>query len=180
MSVSGSVSRRYARALLELGLESSKLQSMVTEVERVAEIMKSSAELRAILQNPMVLVSQRKKVLDALTRRLGVSKLVRNACMLLVDRGRAEFLPDIARELRSMADEHEGVVRAEVASASPLSKIYLDKLTAALESATGKKIELTATQDEKLIGGVVTRVGGVVYDGSLKARLSRVREQMLH
>lgn len=179
MSVSGSVARRYARALLMIGLETKRLRLLVDEVDRMAKSIDASSELRDVLLNPMVLKSQRKKVLDALAKRLAVSPGVRNTCMLLVDRGRAEILPAIARELRTMVDMHEGVVRAEVISPAPLSTIYKNRLSNALEGATGKKIELTARQDESLIGGVVTRVGGVVYDGSLKTRLSRVREEML-
>lgn len=179
MSLNGSISRRYARALLVIGLESKKLRPLLEDLKKVADAVTESAELRSVLLNPMVLTSQRKSVLDALVKRLGVQKQVRNASMLLVERGRAEILPDIARELEQMVDEHEGIVRAEVISAAPLTKVYVDRLTKALTEATGKKVEVATSQDESLLGGVVTRVGGVVYDGSLKARLARVREQML-
>jgi F-type H+-transporting ATPase subunit delta len=179
MSVGGSVARRYARALLEIGLETERLEEMVEHVGRVAQAIESSRELRDVLRNPLVLISQRKKVLDVLATRLAVSRHVRNTCLLLVERGRAEVLPAIARELRRMVDEHQGVLRAEVISAEPMSKPSLDSLVAALGRATGKKIEVTASHDAGLIGGVVTRVGGMVYDGSLRTRLARVREEML-
>ena len=179
MSANGSVARRYARALLEIGLETKRLRSLLNELERVSDAIGESSELRDVLRNPMVLPSQRKKVLAALTQRLGTSKEVRNACMLLVERGRGDIIPDIARELRVMVDDHEGIVRAEVVSATPLTATYMDQLTTTLAKATGKKIEVTTKQDKDLIGGVVTRVGGVVYDGSLKTRLARVREQMI-
>jgi F-type H+-transporting ATPase subunit delta len=179
MSVGGSVSRRYARALLQIGLETKRLKEMVEHVDRMAETVETSSDLRNVLFNPKISTSQRKKVLDALATRLAVSRHVRNACMLLVDRGRAELLPAIARELRRMVDEHEGVARAEVISAEPLPKTSLDTLVKALEKATGKKIEVTTSQDAGLIAGVVTRVGGMVYDGSLRTRLARVREEML-
>lgn len=179
MSSGGSISRRYARALLELGLENKKLQGMLKEIERIADAISTSNELRDALRNPTVLPSQRKSILDALAQKLGVSKQIRNTCMLLVERGRASLLPDIAREFQKMVDEYEGVVRAEVVSASTLEPSYVDRLKSALQKATGKKVELTSSEDQDLIGGVVTRVGHVVYDGSLRARISRVREQML-
>lgn len=179
MSVGGSVSRRYARALLQIGLETKRLKEMVDHVGRMAEAVETSSELRDVLFNPMVVTAQRKKVLDALATRLAVSRHVRNACMLLVERGRADVLPAIARELRRMVDEHEGVVRAEVISADPLPKPSLDALVASLEQSMGKKIQVTTSQDAGLIAGVVTRVGGMVYDGSLRTRLARVREEML-
>ena len=180
MSISGSVARRYARALMEIGLESGKLRQIQQELKRIAESVEVSEELRNVLKSPAVLTSQRKQVLEILLQRLGVNQTVRNTCMLLVDRGRAEVLPAISHELETMVDEHEGVLRAEVTSSTALNKVYLDRLAKALQSVTGKRIELTAREDRELIGGVITRVGGVVYDGSIKARLSRVRELMLH
>ncbi len=179
MSLRGSVARRYARALLQIGIETGRLRGLVAEIERVAAAVDESPELREALKSPAVLKSQRKKIIDALALRLTVSKLTRNACLLLVDRGRAASLPAICRELKVMVDEHEGVVRAEVASARPLDKAYVDRLTGALGKVTGKKVQLTTKLDQELIGGVVTRVGGVVYDGSIRTQLLRVREQIL-
>lgn len=179
MSVGGSVARRYARALLQIGLETKRLKELVDHVGRMADAVETSGDLRNVLFNPKVSVSQRKKVLDALATRLAVSRHVRNACMLLIDRGRADVLPAIARELKRMVDEHEGVARAQVISAEPLPKTSLDALIKSLERAMGKKIEVTTSQDAGLIAGVVTRVGGMVYDGSLRTRLARVREEML-
>lgn len=179
MSLEGSMARRYARALLQIGIETGRLRGLVSEIERVAAAVDESTELREVLQSPAVLKSQRKKVVDALAVKLAVSKLTRNTCLLLVDRGRAASLPAICRELKAMVDEYEGVLRAEVSSARPLDKAYVDRLTAALGKATGKKVQLTTKLDQDLIGGVVTRVGGVVYDGSIRTQLGRVREQIL-
>ncbi len=178
-SIAGSVARRYARALMQIGLETGKLRLIQRELARVAEAIEGSDQLRDVLRNPSVLPSQRKQVLSAVLKRLGATAHVTNACMLLVDRRRADILPALSRELAHMVDDHEGILRAEVVSATPMSPAYLDRLKKALASVTGKKIELTTREDKDLIGGVVTRVGGVVYDGSLKARLSRVRELML-
>ncbi len=179
MSDGGSIARRYARALMEIGQETGKLRNIQRELQKVAETVEGSEELRDLLRNPHFKGDQRKAVMESVLKRLGTTATVRNTCMLLVDRGRAELLLDISRELESMVDEHEGIVRAEVVSATPLSKMYLERLTKALQSVTGKKIILSSTMDKDLIGGVITRVGGVVYDGSLKARMSRVRELML-
>jgi len=164
---------------MELGQETGKLRMIHRELQKVAETVEGSAELRDVLRSPHIKSEQRKSIVDALLKRLGVTVTVRNTCMLLVDRNRAELLPAISTELESMVDEHEGIVRAEVVSATPLSKMYLERLTKALQSVTGKKIVLSSKQDKDLIGGVITRVGGVVYDGSLKARMSKVRELML-
>jgi F-type H+-transporting ATPase subunit delta len=180
MSVGGSVARRYARALLEIGLETGKIKLIQRQIQDVAEAIESSEELRNVMRSPAVLLSQRKQVFELVLKRLGAAEHVRNTCMLLIDRGRTEILPAISSELALMVDEHEGVVRGEVVSATPVSKVYVDRLTSALKNVTGKTTLLETRVDKELIGGVITRVGGVVYDGSLKARMARVRELMLH
>jgi F-type H+-transporting ATPase subunit delta len=179
MSDGGSIARRYARALMSIGLETGKLRVIQRELQKVSETFSESEELRNVLRSPHIRQAQRKAVVKTLATRLGITSHVLSTCLLLVDRSRAELLPDISRELEAMVDAHEGVVRAEVVSAAPLSTVYLERLTRALQSATGKKVQIATREDRDLIGGVVTRVGGVVYDGSLRARLSRVRELML-
>lgn len=179
MSDGGSIARRYARALMQIGLETGKLRLIQRELQRVSEAFTESEELRDVLRSPHIRMSQRKAVVDTVLKRLGVTAHVHNTCFLLVDRHRAEILPAISRELETMVDEQEGILRAEIVSATPLSKMYLERLTQALQTVTGKKIQLSTREDESLMGGVVTRVGGVVYDGSLRARLSKVRELML-
>ena len=88
-------------------------------------------------------------------------------------------VPEIARQLGRLVDDDAGVLRAEVTSAGPLAEPFLAKLRAELEKSTGKKVKIEHRQDASLIGGVVTKIGDRVIDGSLKARLSSFRDALL-
>jgi len=101
------------------------------------------------------------------------------ALRVITQRRRLRALPDVARHLRRICDEDANVVRAQVESAAALSDAYLTKLKTELERATGKKVTLTHKVDPALIGGVITRIGDRVLDGSLRYRLAALREAAL-
>ena len=79
-----------------------------------------------------------------------------------------------------MTDRHLGRVRAEVTSAAPLSNAQLKDVEAALAKATGKKIMLQTRHDPEMIGGVIARVGDLVFDGSVRTRLENLKNEMLN
>jgi len=174
--ISGSLSRRYARALLDIGVESKKYEAMGREVRALADTFLASPELGAALSNPAFTRDERKKVLQALFQRLATSQIVRNFTLLLLDRDRVAVLPDIARELDAMIDDKAGRVSATVVSATRLTPMQLDSVKKALEKLSGKSVEVQKSEDPELLGGVVAKVGDVVYDGSLRTQLDRIRE----
>jgi F-type H+-transporting ATPase subunit delta len=118
-------------------------------------------------------------VVAEMADRMGLVPAAKSTLRLLAKKRRLIAVPDIARQLARLVDEAENVVRAEVTSAGPLTDDYLGKLRAELEKATGKKVTIAHKQDKGLIGGVVTRVGDQVIDGSVRTRLAAFRESLL-
>lgn len=177
MSVS-LVARRYARAIYELGVETSQLDSLSAEIDRVAIAYQESAELRAAFENPVIAHASKRAVVNEVAERLSVSQLTKNALAMLVDRRRIKTLPAIAQMLREFADRKKGVLRAEVTSAAPLSEAYYVKLQEQLRRITGKQVVIDRTEDPTLIAGVVTRIGDRVLDGSLRTRLLAMKDAL--
>jgi F-type H+-transporting ATPase subunit delta len=178
MSVS-IVARRYARAVMDLGIELGQLDAIVDEMEAFAAAWEASPDLRNAIENPLVAHAAKKSVVEELATRLGVGKVTRHTLLLLVDRRRAKALPYVARALREFADARKGLVRAEVTTAAPLSEIYYSRLQAQLEAMTGKKVVVDRRTDPTLIAGVVTRIGDRILDGSLRTRLQSLREALM-
>jgi len=174
----GSIPRRYARALLDLGSDQGNYEALGREVGAFAAAMKTSPDLVDALTNPVFGRAQRRKVIDAILGRTGASPTTKNFFYLLLDRERLVFVPDIARELDAMIDEKAGRVHAEVTSAQPLSPAHEQQLKTSLERLSGKTVLMTKKHDPALLGGVVAQLGDVVYDGSLKNQLQRLREQL--
>lgn len=173
------IAGRYAQALFDIGVENRNLAKVADEVESFAQTFSASAELRSVLDNPLVPEAERDSLLDEIARRLGLSDVVKNTIRLLARRSRLVVVPALSRSLRKMSDEKEGVVRATVVSAKPLGEPYAKRLQDELQKMTGKKIMLTREVDPTLIAGVITRVGDTVIDGSLRTRLDGLRNQLL-
>ena len=173
------VASRYAQALLEIGAETNSLQPLADQLHQVAEAYASSTELRVVLDNPLVSEHDREAVINEISSRMGLSPVVRNTLLLLMQRRRMAILPTMARTLRTLSDERAGLVRAEVASATALADDYVRRLQGELERMTGRKVVLERKVDPELMGGVVTRVGDLVIDGSIRTRLADLKAQLL-
>ena len=176
--IAANVARRYAKALVDLGLETGTLDALSDEISRAASAYGASADLRQAMENPLVSYAQKKGILTELAEKLGLGPVARNTLLLLNDRRRLRILPGVAQLLREISDAKKGVLRAEVISAAPLSEAYYGKLLVQLEKMTGKKVVLEKREDPALLAGVVTRIGDTVYDGSLLARLREMRHAL--
>lgn len=176
---SGSIARRWAKALFDLGEENRNRVAVVREVQRAAEAWSASAELRQAMTNPLLPEEARRGLWDSVVRKIGASRHVKSFLYLLRDKSRLPELPGIARELQALSDRREGRVRAEVISAARVGEDVVARLRAVLQKTTGKAVVVTQREDPELIGGVVTRVGDLMFDGSVRTRLERIREGML-
>jgi F-type H+-transporting ATPase subunit delta len=177
--IGGVVARRYAKALMELGVETGQLEAIVRDLGTLAELMEGSAELRDVSENPQVATAARKAVFTELAQKLGVNPFSRNALLLLIDNGRLRALPNIARALREENDRRAGILRAHVTSATPLNESYVQRLQQALEARFKKKVVVQRDVDPNLIAGVVTRVGDTIIDGSLRSRLNELKTELM-
>ena len=177
--VNVSIARRYARALLEVAVESKTLEATTEQLTSFAQVLQKNEDLADILLNPAFTRPQRTAVVEALFRAAGgLTPAVGNLLRLLVDRGRLGYLPDIARVFLDMADQRAGVVRGKVTSAVPLPQESVQKLQQALEKLTQKKVQLQAKVDPRVLGGVSAQVGSVVYDGTLRSQLDELKRTL--
>lgn len=174
----GSIARRYARALMAIGTDFKSYEAIGREVASLAQAMKISPDLAETLSSPAFPRSDRQKVLTAILARLGASATVKNFTLLLLDRERLASIPDIARELHAMINEKNGRVTAQVTAARALSSAQLGELKTVLERLSGKQVQIEQHEDPDLLGGVVAKLGDMVYDGSLRTQLSQMRQSL--
>jgi F-type H+-transporting ATPase subunit delta len=170
--------RRYARALFSIASEQDAVESARSELARLAALLDEQADLRHAVFRPLHPVGERRAVLRKLCERLGISASVRNFLSFLVDQRRLIDFATIRREYERLADEAAGRLRAEVVSASELPPAQRERLKSALARHTGREIELDVVVDPSLIGGAVAKVGGVVFDGSLRTQLQQLRDTL--
>jgi len=172
------IARRYAKALLIIGKEDGQAETYRAELDGFASLIAKEKELEQAITNPLYDAASRKKVLQAVIEKVEISKVMRSFLLLLFDKGRIGFLSDINDFYRKLADELKGVARASLVSATELSSETIEKIRTTLSKRTGKDIILEVEQDPSLIGGIVSRIGDLVLDGSIKTQLLNMRETL--
>ena len=173
-----SVSRRYAIALADV-LKETQQDRVVQEELRSWDLMiDSNSQLREVFANPTIPYDQKKRVLDDLISRTRVHQTTSNFLQILLRNQRLAFLPQINTKLGEILDERAGVVAAHVATARPVTEETKQMLSDKLSRHTGKAVRLDFTSDDSLIGGIVTRVGSTIYDGSIKTQLNQIEKTL--
>ncbi len=170
------ISRRYAKALMLIGGEDGKADKYRTELSGLAALMKKETELNDTICNPLYAKEERRNVLQEVLKKLKLSKVIKSFTVLLFDKGRFGFLASIDEHYQKLADELKGVAHASVVSAVELSADAVKKIQASLSKLTGKTVVLDIVQDPNLIGGVVTKIGDLVLDGSIRTQILNMRE----
>jgi len=117
-------------------------------------------------------------VLEKVLDKLSVSQVVRNFSMLLADKNRLAYLPDIGSVYAMLLDEAQGIMRGKVLTAVALPEKRQGEIKQKLEKQTGRKLVLGYDVDPGIIGGLVLQIGDKVLDASLKAQLSKMKEQI--
>jgi F-type H+-transporting ATPase subunit delta len=171
------ISRRYARALVELGAERKMVDQYGDELGKVNSAF-TKGPLRLLMDSPTFAPERKAGILSDLSGALGLSEGMKNFLGLLLEKDRLRYLPQIESDYRSFADELSGVLRATVAAASEISEQHRESIKASLEKQTGKRVELTTKVDPSLIGGIQVEIGGKVFDGSLKTQLKRIEDTL--
>jgi F-type H+-transporting ATPase subunit delta len=172
-----SVASTYARAFADVVLgQHLDADRSIAELRSIASLLKESVDLRRVWENPAIPAEQKRRVLDVIAEREGISKQARNLVAVLIDHRRIHFLEPIIAQLEKELDARLGFAEAEITSARPLDDAEKREFEAQVGKLTGKKVRARYGQDASLLGGAVVRLGSTIYDGSVKGQLERLRE----
>lgn len=171
---------RYAKALFDVAIEEkADLAKVGQDLDELVAMMKASPELAMASSRSSVTDAARQSLMEAVSKSMGLSAPVTKMLVLLAKSGKLNLVPDLAAAYRERLLAHQNIVRAEVTSAAPLSPEKTRALEESLSKVTGKKVEITASVDPELLGGVVARIGSTVYDGSVKTQLAKLRQELV-
>jgi F-type H+-transporting ATPase subunit delta len=173
------VARRYATALADVVTKSGEAQEVQKELAAWSEMMQSNEQLLEVFRNPTIPYEQKRKVLNTLIARTRVRPTTANFLQVLLQNQRLAELGEVNKRFAQILDERSGVVSALVTTARPVPQSSQEALRAKLAVMTGKSVRLSFTTDEELIGGIVTRIGSTIYDGSVRNQLQQVKERLV-
>jgi len=178
---SGAAASRYARALFDVTLkEGADVEKVQGELDQFVTLFRSHEVLSQTLGNPAIPASKKVAVVKALLDRAGgVSPTLAKLMLLLAERDRLILLPDVLRTYRERLMDHQKVIRGEVTTAMALPADKLRGLEQGLQRATGRTVVLESKVDPSIIGGVITRLGSTVYDGSVTTQLQKMKEALV-
>ncbi|MBW1769825.1 MAG: F0F1 ATP synthase subunit delta [Deltaproteobacteria bacterium] len=172
------IARRYAKALMAIGKEDGQAEKYKEELGAFVTLLEEQKELEQAISNPLYDDESRKKVLQAVLKRSGLSQVMVSFLLLLFDKGRIQYLGDIYDFYEKLTDELANIVRADLVSATDLSEDTINKIRAALAQKTGKEVKMDVSVDPTLVGGAVTKIGDLVLDGSVKTQLKTLKESL--
>jgi F-type H+-transporting ATPase subunit delta len=172
------IARRYAAALADVVMTSGDVQTVKNELAMFSQLFLANADLQTVFGNPAIPHTNKENVLDKLLDKSKPSKTTANFLRILLRNGRLTDLGEVNTKFASVLEERRNIVSAEVTSARELPVDEKQEFEKTLERLTGKEININFAVDPELIGGVVTRIGSTVYDGSVRTKLENLREQL--
>lgn len=171
---------RYARAFADVVLAGNlPVEQIDAQLRSFLETLHQSAELRQALFNPAISAEQRVKVIDALAPRLQFSREVRNLLAVLLRHDRMNAVQEIVAAYRAELDRRRGISDVEVVSARTLDAGERRSMEQQVARLAGTAVRAHFREDDTLLGGAVVRIGSTVYDGSVRGRLDRMKQELM-
>lgn len=173
------VSHRYAKALFIVTEKRGETERALDDLKGVAAAIAPETAAGRRLRAPLVLLTDKRQVLAK-----GLDGKVARSVALFIDlllrKKRLNELPAIVPQYEALVEVKQGIRRAQVVSAVPLSDAELKRLHAALEKRTGGQVRLATEIDAELLGGAFVRIGDRVIDRSVASMLAGIRQALQH
>jgi len=173
------VARRYATALFKVGVEDGQAEKYAEELKAFNDFLESDKEIKFYLVTPLVERTLQQQVLNTILEKMVFSEIMQRFLLLLFEKKRLKFVPDILEYYNQLLDGYRGICRAKLLSAVPLTEDVMEKIKERLKAVTGKKeVILEVEERPELIGGIITKIGDVIYDGSVRTQLNILKENI--
>jgi len=169
----------YARAFADVVFEAHlNAQDVQRQLDNFLAAWWESDDLREVFLDPSFPDDQKIGILDKLNERLGMGQQARNFFAVLIQHDRLNVLDEVLVEYRREVNRRLGISEVHITSARPLEADERHGIEQKVAALTGTQVQAMYHEDKSLLGGVVVRVGSTVYDGSVKGRLDRLKEQL--
>lgn len=168
--------KRYANAYLETAIELKVLEKAKEDMLLIQNTFRSSPDLRVFLHSPVIKKEKKRAAIEAIFADK-IQDITTNLLNIILDKDREMLLEDITRYFIDLYNVHHGNLNVSVTSAYSLGKKQINALVKKLEEVSGKNILLDTTIDESLIGGLKVRIDDTVIDGSVKYKLSQLKDR---
>jgi F-type H+-transporting ATPase subunit delta len=172
------IANRYARALADITIERDESRRVLSELESFQKLLIENRDLVDFIESPVVTIDRKREILQQILMERDLLGTTANFLNLLLENYRLHRLDLMLGSFERELDARAGIVSAEVTTARPISDTEQNSLRERLRAATGQEVRLKFATDPEVIGGVVTRIGSTVYDGSIRTQLAQIKQQL--
>ncbi|HEX3676649.1 MAG TPA: F0F1 ATP synthase subunit delta [Sphingomicrobium sp.] len=176
--IRASLEGRYASALFDLARDQRQIESVGRSLEALSQTLLDSKDFQELVASPLVSRPEAGRAFAALAPQLGLDPVTTNFLGVLARNGRKEALLSIIRAFRRLAAEHRGEATADVVTARPLNGEQLASLRQQLRARAGRDVNIEASVDPSLLGGIVVKLGSQQIDASIRTKLNRLAQAM--
>ncbi|MBV9868299.1 MAG: ATP synthase F1 subunit delta [Abitibacteriaceae bacterium] len=169
--------RRYAGALFGLARQRNEISQIAAGIQVISQAVNGSPQLLTILEHPRITRDRKKELLRQVFSE-SVPADVEHFLFLLIDKERANIIPEVLVAFARLLDEYSREVDVEAVTALPMTEAQTEALRQRLEASSGYKVRLTTRVDESILGGLIVRIGDKLIDGSIATQLQAMREQL--
>jgi F-type H+-transporting ATPase subunit delta len=166
---------RYATALFDLAGEAGARDAVSADLTRIVALVRGSADLARLVRSPVFSREEQARAMDAILARLNVQALTRKFIGLVAEKRRLFAVIDMAAAYEALLADKRGEIKARVTAAHPMSDAQTQALKDALRSAFHREVKLETAVDERLLGGLIVKVGSRMIDSSLATKLDKLK-----
>lgn len=174
------IARRYAKALVQLAEEQNAVDAVKADFQAFSTTVRGDASLQKLFASPVFTPADKKAIISELAERLNLQPASRRFMAYLAETGRIRYVNDVHDAFLAILAEKQNRASVAISTAVELAADDLEDIKAKLEALTGKKVDIATTIDPSLIGGARAQIGSVVYDGTIKNQLNKMRSQLMN
>jgi F-type H+-transporting ATPase subunit delta len=176
--IRASLAGRYASALFDLARDQRQIESVAKSLDALGAALVDSRDFNELVASPLVSREQAGDAFAALAPNLGLDPITTNFIGVLARNGRKGELRNVIRAFGRLASDHRGEVTAEVVTARPLNDGQLAALRQQLRTRAARDVNIDATVDPTILGGIVVKLESQQIDASIRTKLNRLAQAM--
>ncbi|QOR33781.1 ATP synthase F1 subunit delta [Clostridium sp. 'deep sea'] len=172
------VASRYSKAIFELAIEKKQVEEINSDLQAVADLLKSEPELAIIFFHPRLSKEEKTGLVNEVFKSVVNTDYVINFLYLTIAKKREKDIPAICMEFNSLYDSYKRQLPVEIISAYDIDKKQLNSILAKITKRTGREPLPTVKIDKEILGGIIIKYEDKIIDGSVRKQLQQLADSI--
>jgi F-type H+-transporting ATPase subunit delta len=174
------IAKRYANALVELSEMKKSVDKTKADLTAFVGAVDAQPAMQKLFSSPVFTVENKMSVIKEVSSKLGLQPLTQRFVEHLAETGRIRYVKEVHDAFLDILSERQNRAAVKLTTAVPVNNGDLADIKKKLEALTGKQVDLDSKVDAALIGGAKAQIGSVIYDGTIRNQLDKMRDQLMN